>query len=51
MVDLCERCGAIVRQRGDHTCPPSADALGRDVSAPFWGNFAAHPDSRLRARG
>lgn len=45
----CERCGARVRQRGDHTCPPCAEALGRNVGQPFWGDFANHPDARLRA--
>lgn len=46
-IDPCERCGARVRQRGDHTCPPCAEALGRDVRDPFWGAFPNHPDAAL----
>lgn len=48
MNDGCERCGKLVRQRGDHTCPPCAEFLGRHVSQPFWGDFANHPDAKLR---
>lgn len=43
----CERCGARVRQQGDHLCPSCAEALGRDVRDPFWGSFKSHPDSKL----
>lgn len=38
--DDCARCGRRVRSQGDHTCPPCAEALGRDVRDPFWGDFA-----------
>lgn len=48
MADRCQRCGARVELRGDHTCPPCAETLDRDVRQPFWGDFAGHPDSMLR---
>jgi hypothetical protein len=37
-------------RQGDHLCAGCGEALGRDVRDPFWGAFAAHPDSKLLPR-
>jgi hypothetical protein len=47
LVDDCERCSRLVSRPGDHLCAGCAEALGRDVREPFWGDFASHPDSKL----
>jgi hypothetical protein len=44
----CARCSALVGQAGDHLCGACAEALGRNPSQPFWGDFANHPDATLR---
>lgn len=46
--DYCERCHTLTRHTGDNLCQGCADFLGRDTTGHFWGDFAAHPDSKLR---